>query len=64
MKTERDYGARLQQGIGSLEAKALVDELRKKYSHAVPTVQELRRTLDGELRNKTLKEMLYALREE
>jgi len=64
MKAKKDYQTLLQQGIGSLEAKALVDDLRRKYAHAAPTAEEVRRTLDGELGKKTLTEMLYAMREE
>ena len=61
---ERDYRLLLPQGIGSVETKALLDELRKKYPHAAPSAQEVRKTLDSELGNKTLTEMLYAMREE
>ncbi len=64
MKAKKDYHTLLQQGIGSLEAQALVDELRRKYAHAAATAEEVRRTLDGELGKKTLTEMLYAVREE
>ncbi len=64
MKAKRDYRALLQQGIGSLEAKALVEELRKQYPHTVLAVEQVRKTLDTELGTQTLTEMLYAAREE
>ena len=50
--------------LGSTEAKAMLDELAKKYPRPAPSVKDVRAMLDHALGERTLTEELYRLRQD
>lgn len=56
--------AALAERLGSIEAKTMLEQLRKSYPHPVPSAKEVRAMLDSAMGSRTLTGELHKLRQE
>ncbi len=64
LKVNRRKSQLIQYGLGSTEAKALLDDLSKKYPGPTRSVKQVREMLDKLLGDRTLTDELHKIRDE